>query len=107
MLVIAWMQSFVFDLVVGAGIARDIVRLGIPRLVRTAAIVLTFLAVPAAFLVLILGRGALWQKVSAESRAQHTCQAVWACLCVRAPANGHDSGAVSPPRYALSSSLDR
>ena len=43
-------------MVVGAWIARESVRLGIPWLPRTIALVLTFLAGPVGFLVHLLGR---------------------------------------------------
>lgn len=53
----AWTHYLVFDMVVGAWIARDSVRLGLPWWLRSAALVLTFLAGPAGFLVHLLGRG--------------------------------------------------
>lgn len=52
----AWTHYLVFDMVVGAWIARDSVQLGMPWLLRTVALVLTFLAGPVGFLVHILGR---------------------------------------------------
>jgi hypothetical protein len=58
----AWTHYLVFDMVVGAWIARDSVKLGMPWLLRTTALVLTFLAGPVGFLVHVLGRGALRQK---------------------------------------------
>jgi hypothetical protein len=57
----------VFDMVVGAWIARDAVRLGIPWPLRTLALVLTFLAGPVGFLIHILVRG--FSGVSAEQSA--------------------------------------
>lgn len=65
----AWTHYLVFDMVVGAWIARDSVRLGIPWPLRTVALVLTFLAGPVGFLVHVLGRGLLRQTVSAEGIA--------------------------------------
>ena len=62
----AWTHYLVFDMVVGAWIARDSVRLGIPWLLRTLALVLTFLAGPVGFLVHIVGRGVLKKAISAE-----------------------------------------
>jgi hypothetical protein len=53
----AWTHYLVFDMVVGAWIARDSVKLELPRLLRTGALVLTFLAGPVGFLTHILGRG--------------------------------------------------
>ena len=62
----AWTHYLVFDMVVGAWIARDTVALGMPWLLRTTALVLTFLAGPVGFLVHILGRAALRQKAGVE-----------------------------------------
>jgi hypothetical protein len=45
--------------VVGAWIARDAVRLGIPWPLRTLALVLTFLAGPVGFLIHLVARGVL------------------------------------------------
>ena len=55
----AWTHYLAFDMVVGAWIARDSVGLGMPWLLRTVALVLTFLAGPVGFLIHIVGRGAL------------------------------------------------
>jgi hypothetical protein len=55
----AWTHYLAFDMVVGAWIARDSVRLGIPWMLRTVALVLTFLAGPVGFLIHIVGRGVL------------------------------------------------
>lgn len=55
----AWTHYLVFDMVVGAWIARDSVRLGLPWPLRTAALVLTFLAGPVGYLVHLAGRGIL------------------------------------------------
>ena len=55
----AWTHYLVFDMVVGAWIARDSVRLGIPWSLRTAALVLTFLAGPVGFLLHVVARSVL------------------------------------------------
>jgi hypothetical protein len=55
----AWTHYLVFDLVVGAGIARDSVALGMPIWLRSIALVLTFLSGPVGFLVYLLGRWTL------------------------------------------------
>jgi hypothetical protein len=60
----AWTHYLVFDMVVGAWIARDSVRLGMPWVLRTAALVLTFLAGPVGFLLHVLGRAALRKTVA-------------------------------------------
>jgi hypothetical protein len=52
----AWTHYLVFDMVVGAWIARDAVRLGIPWPVRTASLLLTFLLGPIGFLVHLVAR---------------------------------------------------
>jgi len=62
----AWTHYLVFDMVVGAWIARDSMKLGIPWLLRTVALVLTFLAGPVGFLVHIVGRGVLRKAIDAE-----------------------------------------
>jgi hypothetical protein len=62
----AWTHYLVFDMVVGAWIARDSVRLGLPWPLRTAALVLTFLAGPVGFLVHLLGRGCLRRTTAIE-----------------------------------------
>ena len=62
----AWTHYLVFDMVVGAWIARDSVRLGMPWALRTVALVLTFCAGPVGFLVHVLGRGALRRTWSVE-----------------------------------------
>lgn len=59
----AWTHYLVFDMVVGAWIARDSVRLAMPWPLRTVALVLTFLAGPVGFLVHVVGRAIL----------RHTC----------------------------------
>jgi len=55
----AWTHYLTFDMVVGAWIARDSVRRGMPWVLRTAALVLTFLAGPVGFLIHIVGRSML------------------------------------------------
>ena len=47
----AWTHYLVFDMVVGAWIARDAVRLGIAWPLRSLALLLTFLAGPVGFLI--------------------------------------------------------
>lgn len=64
----AWTHYLVFDMVVGAWIARDSVRLGLPWPLRTVALLLTFLAGPVGFLVHVVGRGALRRTASAAER---------------------------------------
>jgi hypothetical protein len=68
----AWTHYLAFDMVVGAWIARDSVKLALPWLMRTAALVFTFLAGPIGFLVYVVGRGSLRHTFSAEepSRSQ-------------------------------------
>ena len=60
----AWTHYLVFDMVVGAWIARDSVRLGIPCWLRTVALVLTFLAGPTGFLVHVCARS--WLRRTAN-----------------------------------------
>ena len=60
----AWTHYLVFDMVVGAWIARDAVRLALPWPLRTAALVLTFLAGPIGFLVHVIGRAVLRRTTS-------------------------------------------
>jgi hypothetical protein len=62
----AWTHYLAFDMVVGAWIARDSVRLGIPWPLRTVALVLTFLAGPVGFLLHVLTRGVLRRTASAD-----------------------------------------
>jgi hypothetical protein len=62
----AWTHYLAFDMVVGAWIARDSVRLGIPWPLRTVALVLTFLAGPVGFLVHLVGRGLLRREATVE-----------------------------------------
>jgi hypothetical protein len=62
----AWTHYLVFDMVVGAWIARDSVKLGLPWLLRTVALVLTFLSGPVGFLIYIVGRWFLRREVAVE-----------------------------------------
>ena len=55
----AWVHYLAFDMVVGAWIARDAVRLGVAWPLRTAALGLTFLAGPVGFLLHVLVRRSL------------------------------------------------
>ena len=62
----AWTHYLVFDMVVGAWIARDSVRLGIPWPIGTLGLVITFLSGPFGFLVHVIGRAALRRTVAAD-----------------------------------------
>jgi hypothetical protein len=62
----AWTHYLVFDMVVGAWIARDSMKLGMPRLLVTVSLLLTFLAGPAGFLVYSLGRWLLRRQAPVE-----------------------------------------
>ena len=62
----AWTHYLVFDMVVGAWIARDSVRLGMPWLLRTVALVLTFLSGPVGFLIYITSRWFLRHELRVE-----------------------------------------
>ena len=62
----AWTHYLAFDMAVGAWIARDAVRLGIPWPLRTVALVLTFLAGPAGFLLHLLTRAGLRGAVATD-----------------------------------------
>ena len=62
----AWTHYLVFDMVVGAWIARDAVRLRLPWLLRTVALVLTFLAGPIGFLLHVVARRALRGAAEAD-----------------------------------------
>lgn len=68
----AWTHYLVFDMVVGAWIARDSTNLGLPWLLRTAALVLTFLAGPVGFLVHVVGRVVLRRARSVEEHDGHS-----------------------------------
>ncbi|MFM8378541.1 MAG: abscisic acid-deficient protein Aba4 family protein, partial [Planctomycetia bacterium] len=65
----AWTHYLVFDMVVGAWIARDAVRLGIPWPLRTPALVLTFLAGPVGFLIHLAARATRPASTSGLSEA--------------------------------------
>jgi hypothetical protein len=62
----AWTHFLVFDMVVGAWIARDSVRLGLPWWLRSVALVLTFLAGPTGFLIHVIARCSLRRTVVAD-----------------------------------------
>ena len=62
----AWTHYLVFDMVVGAWIARDAVRLGIPWPLRSLALVLTFLAGPVGFLIHLACRLLLKRAVATD-----------------------------------------
>jgi hypothetical protein len=62
----AWTHYLVFDMVVGAWIARNSMKLGMPWLLRTVALLLTFLAGPVGFLVYILARWFLRREATVE-----------------------------------------
>lgn len=68
----AWTHYLVFDMVVGAWIARDSTNLGLPWLLRTAALVLTFLAGPVGFLVHVVSRVVLRRARSVEEHDGHS-----------------------------------
>ena len=63
----AWTHYLVFDMVVGAWIARDAVRLGLPWPLRTVALLLTFLAGPVGFLLHVVARGTLRGVADADA----------------------------------------
>jgi hypothetical protein len=62
----AWTHYLVFDMVVGAWIARDSIRLNLPWLPRTAALLLTFFAGPVGFLLHLGSRGWLRREAMVE-----------------------------------------
>ncbi|MFM7107433.1 MAG: ABA4-like family protein [Planctomycetaceae bacterium] len=68
----AWTHYLAFDMVVGAWIARDAVRLGIPWPLRTVCLVLTFLLGPAGFLLHLVTRVALGRRVAVDDGAAAT-----------------------------------
>jgi hypothetical protein len=63
----AWTHYLAFDMVVGAWIARDAVRLEIPWPLRTVSLLLTFLAGPAGFLIHVIGRFLLRRQLAADA----------------------------------------
>lgn len=62
----AWTHYLVFDMVVGAWIARDAVRLRIPWPVRSLCLVLTFLLGPIGFLLHLVARAMKAQQVAVD-----------------------------------------
>ena len=68
----AWTHYLCFDMVVGAWIARDAVRLGIPWPLRTVALVLTFLAGPVGLLVHLIARLTLRRAVATDDGPRPT-----------------------------------
>ena len=62
----AWTHYLVFDMVVGAWIARDAVRLAIPWPLRSLSLLLTFLAGPVGFLIHVACRFGLRRAVAAD-----------------------------------------
>jgi hypothetical protein len=62
----AWTHYLVFDMVVGAWIARDSVRLRMPWPVRSACLVLTFLLGPIGFLLHLLARAIKARQVTVD-----------------------------------------
>ena len=66
----AWTHYLVFDMVVGAWIARDAVRLQIPWPLRSIALLLTFLAGPVGFLVHLIARTSLRRAVAVDDQPQ-------------------------------------
>jgi len=65
----AWTHYLVFDMVAGAWIARDAIRLGVPWPLRTLALVLTFLAGPVGFLIHLAARATRRASASGFSAA--------------------------------------
>jgi hypothetical protein len=62
----AWTHYLVFDMVVGAWIARDAVRLRIPWPVRSVCLLLTFLLGPIGFLLHLIARGIKARQVAVD-----------------------------------------
>jgi len=62
----AWTHYLVFDMVVGAWIARDAVRLRMPWPVRTVCLVLTFLLGPIGFLLHLVARAIKARQVTVD-----------------------------------------
>jgi len=67
----AWTHYLVFDMVVGAWIARDGVALRLPWAIRSVALVLTFLAGPVGFLIHLVSRGLLRKTISTDPSNLH------------------------------------
>lgn len=72
----AWTHYLVFDMVVGAWIARDSVGLGMPWLLRTVSLALTFLAGPVGFLVHVVARGVL-RRTASVGECNDVMRAPW------------------------------
>lgn len=68
----AWAHYLVFDMVVGAWIARDAIRLGLPWPLRTIALLLTFLLGPVGFLVHVITRFSLRRAVATDDHEATT-----------------------------------
>jgi len=68
----AWTHYLAFDMAVGAWIARDAVRLGIPWPVRTIALVFTFLMGPVGFLIHLLARLTLRHRLAVDDGSAST-----------------------------------
>ena len=62
----AWTHYLAFDMVVGAWIARDAVRLAVPWPLRTLALMLTFMLGPAGFLLHLLTRLTIRRRVAVD-----------------------------------------
>jgi hypothetical protein len=62
----AWTHYLVFDMVVGAWIARDAVRLRMPWPVRSVCLVLTFLLGPIGFLLHLVARAIKARQVTVD-----------------------------------------
>lgn len=62
----AWTHYLVFDMVIGAWIARDAVRLGIPWPLRSVSLVLTFLFGPVGFLLHLIARATVSRKLAID-----------------------------------------
>lgn len=62
----AWTHYLVFDMVIGAWIARDAVRLGIPWPVRSVCLILTFLLGPIGFLLHLVARAIKARQVTVD-----------------------------------------
>lgn len=65
----AWTHYLVFDMVVGAWIARDSVRLSIPWPLRTLSLLLTFLFGPAGFLLHLSARWIYSRRMAVDDAA--------------------------------------
>lgn len=62
----AWTHYLVFDMVIGAWIARDAVRLGIPWPVRSVCLILTFLLGPIGYLLHLVARAIKARQVTVD-----------------------------------------